>query len=307
MNLKNNTHTDISREGIIAKLPNWMQPYAVLARLDRPIGVWLLLIPCFWSMAMASATINRSFFYILGMHILFIFGAFLMRSAGCVINDLWDQKYDKQVERTKNRPLASDELKSKQALIFLFILLFLSFLIFLFLPMMAKILAILSLIPVALYPLAKRVTNFPQVVLGFTFNWGALMGWAAMSNDLAWPAFFLWIGGVFWTLIYDTVYGLQDMDDDQQLGLKSTAIYFGEKVKAYLIMASLLMAILWSIAGAIAQMSWIYYLGVIFVMGFNIYHLLILNEKDKEECLQFFKQSHKFGWIMLVFIWIGSL
>lgn len=307
MNLKNNIHTDISTEGVIQKLPLWMQSYAILARLDRPVGIWLLLIPCFWSMSMASSMQEQSIFYILWMHILFILGAFFMRSAGCVINDLWDQKYDKQVERTKNRPLASGEIKPKQALIFLLLLLFLSFLIFLFLPIKAKILAILSLIPVALYPLAKRFTYFPQLVLGFTFNWGALMGWAAITNDLALPAFFLWIGSVFWTLIYDTVYGLQDMDDDQKLGLKSTAIYFGEKVKAYLIMACFFMAFLWIIAGILAQMNLIYYLGVILLMGLNIYQLLMLNKDNKEECLKFFKQSHKFGWLMLVFIWIGSL
>ncbi|MFV0430993.1 MAG: 4-hydroxybenzoate octaprenyltransferase [Alphaproteobacteria bacterium] len=298
-------HTDINRHGIIGKLPQWAKPYGLLSRLDRPIGTWLLLLPCLWSIAMARPITTRGWGYTIMIYILFIIGAFLMRAAGCVINDMWDKKFDAAVERTKHRPLASGELNMRQAFIFLFILLFLSFLIFLILSPVAKILALLSLIPVSLYPLAKRFTNWPQLVLGFTFNWGALLGWAAIRNDLAWPAFWLWIGGVFWTLIYDTIYAHQDKEDDAKLGLKSTALTLGDKTQAAALFISLCMGISFMIAGILAHMNIFYYMALLVMVGFHGLQLIRLDINDASQCLRSFKQSRYAGWILLLGILLG--
>lgn len=298
-------HTDINRSGFIGKLPYFLQPYALLARIDRPIGTWLLLLPCFWSIAMARSVETKGLTYTILMYVLFTLGAFLMRGAGCVINDMWDRRFDAAVERTQHRPLASGELNMRQAFIFLFILLFCSFLIFLFLPPVAKIVAIISLIPVTLYPLAKRYTNWPQIILGITFNWGALLGWAAIKNDLAWPAFWLWIGGIFWTLIYDTIYAHQDKKDDAKLGLKSTALTLGDKTQAAALYITAFMGISFTIAGIIAHMGIFYYVALLLMVGFHAWQLLKLDINNAAQCLRAFRQSRYAGWILLIGIWLG--
>lgn len=310
MAIKKTEHTDIITTGWIGRLPKFLQPYALIARLDRPIGTWLLLLPCFWAMGMSisfmGVTLKGAFLRdMIFLHLLFIFGAVFMRSAGCVINDLWDKNFDSQVERTKHRPLAAGTLSVPQAFIFLGFLLFLSFLIFLYLPPMAKILAVLSLIPVSLYPLAKRYTNWPQLVLGFTFNWGALLGWAAVMNGLAWPAFWLWIGGIAWTMIYDTIYAHQDKLDDAKLGLKSTALTLGDKTQAAALFMTLWMGVFFTIAGFLAHMGWAYYIALLAMVGFHAYQLLMLDIDNPKACLIAFKQSRYAGWVLLLGIWLG--
>ncbi len=300
-------HTDIIRSKVIAHLPIFIQPYAVLARIDRFIGVWLLLLPCFWSMALSKPFRYINFKEIVVLHLMFFFGALLMRSAGCVINDLWDRDYDRRVERTKLRPLASKELKPYQAMIFLLILLLLSFFIFLSLSTAAQILAVASLLPVSLYPLAKRFTRFPQIVLGITFNWGALMGWAAITNQLAWPAVWLWLGGIAWTLIYDTIYAHQDKNDDMAIGLKSTAITFGANTKAILAVASLLMGAAFIIAANLSHHGMILYITIIFMVIFHMIQLIRLDTNNPVQCLNTFKQTRYAGWLLLVGIWLSNL
>lgn len=201
-------------------------PYLRLIRLHQPIGIILLMWPCWWSIALAAQGAPPT-----SLLILFAFGALLMRSSGCIINDLTDRELDKQVARTRLRPLASGELHVKQALLLLAILLLLALCIALHLGTQVMLWAALSLIPVVIYPWMKRISWWPQLVLGLTFNWGALMGWVAVRGEVEWPAIMLYIAGLFWTLGYDTIYGHQDKEDDARIGIKSTALRLGEHTK----------------------------------------------------------------------------
>jgi 4-hydroxybenzoate polyprenyltransferase len=195
--------------------------YVRLARLDKPTGIWLLLIPCWLGLGLAHT--EKYWLYAV-----FAVGAIVMRTAGCIINDIFDRKLDAQVERTKNRPLASGGISVSSALIFLAILLFLGLGILLTLPSISIYICLLIMPIVVLYPLAKRFTDYPQVILGVAFNIGVLVAYAAATGTLSFAAFILYIGCVFWTLGYDTIYALQDRDDDLQAGIKSTAIKFGQ-------------------------------------------------------------------------------
>ncbi len=300
-------HTDIIRSGIIAALPKSMQPYALLARLDRSIGTWLLLIPCFWSIALTKPLLHISWGDLIILHGVFVLGALFMRSAGCVINDLWDRDFDSRVERTKERPLASGAIKPYQAILFLLLLLFLSFLVFLYLTPMAKILAIISLVPVAIYPLAKRFTSLPQLILGLTFNWGALMGWAAVTNQLSWAAVWLWFGGIAWTIVYDTIYAHQDKKDDMAIGLKSAAITFGDTTKPILALLSLLMGICFFVAALLSNHGWILWLTILLMVIFHWWQLMKLDINDPAACLHTFKQARYAGWLLLAGIWLSNM
>lgn len=198
-----------------------VKPYLQLMRLHQPVGVWLLFWPCIWGLTLASQGIPPLYFTAL-----FFLGSVLMRSAGCIINDLWDRDFDAQVARTRLRPLASGAITPRQALILLLILLVSSLWILLQLPSAVFWLACLSLPLVVLYPAMKRITWWPQVFLGLTFNFGALMGWAALRESIDLPAIFLYLAGACWTLGYDTIYAHQDKSDDMKIGVKSTALLF---------------------------------------------------------------------------------
>ena len=211
-------------------LPSSLQPYARLARVDKPIGTWLLLWPCFWSTAMATPHASLPDPYLLG---LFTAGAFIMRGAGCTINDMWDQDFDKRVNRTASRPLAKGDVSQTQAWGFLALQLSAGLGILVSLPHTYYCFAwgAASLPLVAVYPLMKRYTDWPQLVLGLTFNWGAWMGWAATYGSMDYSVIApLYFSGVTWTLVYDTIYANQDKHDDKALGLKSTALTFGSDV-----------------------------------------------------------------------------
>jgi 4-hydroxybenzoate polyprenyltransferase len=222
--------TDIRAAGWVRHLPAQLIPYAILARFDRPIGAWLLFLPGLWSICLAAPTLKSGIW----LTILFFIGAITMRGAGCVVNDFWDRKLDAKIARTAGRPLASGALKPINALVFLAILLTISLIILLQLNNAAKLLGVLSLIPVALYPLAKRVTWWPQIVLGLTFGWGAPEGFAAATGHLALPALTLYLAAIFWILGYDTIYAHQDREDDALIGVKSTARLFGENTRPLL-------------------------------------------------------------------------
>lgn len=200
-----------------------MQHLLNLMRWDKPIGTWLLFWPCSWSIFLAAAQTNLSIMPTLNILALFFLGALIMRSAGCIINDLWDRKIDAKVERTKSRPLASGSLSIKQALTLLFFLLVSALIIVTQLKLEVFWLALISLPLVATYPLMKRITWWPQAFLGLTFNFGALMGWVAITGTISLPAIFLYISGILWTLGYDTIYAFQDIEDDIKSGIKSTA------------------------------------------------------------------------------------
>jgi 4-hydroxybenzoate polyprenyltransferase len=224
-----------------AKAQNWIErfapaallPYAQLARLDRPIGWWLLLLPCWWSLALAQIAIGGgmpNFWYAL----LFLIGAIVMRGAGCTLNDLADADFDGKVERTKQRPIPSGRVSKSQALVFLALQLFFGLIVVLQFNWFTIKLAAASLIIVAIYPFMKRFTHWPQFVLGLAFNWGALVGWSSVTGSLAWPPVLLYAAGIFWTLAYDTIYAHQDKDDDILIGVKSTALLFGAKTLPWL-------------------------------------------------------------------------
>lgn len=219
-----NMFTDIKKSWI-EKLPSPARPYAYLMRLDRPIGSWLLFWPGIWAILLAAQFPEMSL-TALQTIILFAIGAPIMRAAGCIVNDLWDRKLDQKVERTATRPLASGKISPRAAIINLGVLLTLGFAILLQLPLTSVLLGIAVLPFIAIYPLMKRLTYWPQAFLGITFNFGVLIGWAAMDITLPPEALILYLGGVFWTLAYDTIYGFQDIEDDLKIGVKSTSILF---------------------------------------------------------------------------------
>jgi len=214
-------------------MPKSWHPYLMLARLDRPIGTWLLLLPCWWSLTLAHGGLFRMTTRDWTYALLFALGALIMRGAGCIINDLWDRKLDAAVARTQNRPLASGAITVTQALLFLASLLLAGLIILLQFNLPTILLAATSLALVVTYPLMKRVTWWPQLFLGFTFNWGALVGWSAVTGEIALPALLLYAGGIFWTLSYDTIYAHQDKEDDALVGIKSTARLFAENSKKW--------------------------------------------------------------------------
>ncbi len=232
MSQQNTSFTDIQNKAWFHAFPKAWHPYLYLMRLDRPIGTWLLLWPCWFSYALTFTDQNITFKTLLPF-LYFALGAFIMRSCGCVINDLWDRKLDKKVERTAKRPLACGDISIKQALITVFVLLMIGLSILLQFNHFTIILGGLGIIPVILYPLAKRVTYWPQFVLGLTFNWGALLGWSTYYEHISVTAIMLYIGCLFWTIGYDTIYAYQDKKDDVKVGIKSTALLFQEKGKLY--------------------------------------------------------------------------
>ncbi|AIL12817.1 hypothetical protein IM40_03655 [Candidatus Paracaedimonas acanthamoebae] len=282
-------------------LPSWMKPYTRLARWDRPIGILLLLYPGLWGLALASTSLIP-----LKEVLLFVIGTILMRGAGCTYNDLVDHKFDARVSRTATRPLPSGEITHPQAIIFLIIHLFLAaFILFSFSTSAIQI-GFVVLILVALYPWMKRITYWPQAFLGLTFNWGVLLGWAALNGQISIIPFLFYSAGFFWTLCYDTIYAHQDREDDLLLGLKSTAITLGDKTRPVLSLFFLLM-ILFLIAGGIkADLKWSYHLVVALVILHALWQLKKLNINDSSSCLQLFKANHWIGLIIFIGIILGK-
>ena len=217
---------DSERRGLIGALPSGLRPFASLMRVDRPIGTWLLFWPCAWGMALAGAGLDWKLFA------LFALGAFAMRSAGCVYNDIVDRDLDRRVERTRLRPLASGRVSLRAAWLLLGALSLIGLAVLLRLRPVAQGVAIVSLALVAAYPFMKRITWWPQAWLGLVFSWGALVGWAAAEGSLKWPALLLWLGTVAWVVGYDTIYAIQDIEDDSLVGVKSSARRLGGRVRS---------------------------------------------------------------------------
>jgi 4-hydroxybenzoate polyprenyltransferase len=216
---------DSERTGLIGALPRAIRPYASLMRLDRPIGTWLLYWPCAWSVALAGV---RGEIALLAWQLL---GAFVMRSAGCAYNDIVDRDLDRRVERTRLRPLASGRVSLKSAWALVVGLSLAGLVVLLQLNPAAQIVALLSLAPVAAYPFMKRITWWPQAWLGLVFSWGALVGWPAVTGSFGLPALILWIGSIFWVIGYDTLYAIQDIEDDALVGVKSSARALGDRAR----------------------------------------------------------------------------
>ena len=219
------TVPDSERRGLIGALPPALRPFASLMRIDRPIGTWLLFWPCAWSVALAGGDKWR-------LYALLAIGAFAMRSAGCVYNDIVDRDLDGQVERTRLRPLASGRVSLRAAWALTVGLSLIGLLVLLTLPHVAQLIAIASLALVAAYPFMKRITWWPQAWLGLVFSWGALVGWPAATGSFAWPPLLLWLGSIFWVIGYDTLYAIQDIEDDALVGVRSSARRMGTNVRA---------------------------------------------------------------------------
>lgn len=237
---------DAVRDNWVDRLaPPAARPYLRLSRADRPIGTWLLLLPCWWGLLLAILHDGRAAWFDLWIFAACGIGAFLMRGAGCTWNDITDRHIDGKVARTASRPIPSGQVSARQALVWLMVQALLAFLILLTFNGPAILLGVVSLVPVCIYPFAKRFTWWPQVFLGLAFNWGALLVWTAHTGRLEWPAVILYLAGIGWTLFYDTIYACQDAEDDALIGVKSTALLFGGAtatwLRRFLILAVLLM------------------------------------------------------------------
>jgi len=277
-----------------------------LIRLKKPIGFMLLFWPCAWGLTIAynfQNSLNLYFFYI----ILFFLGSVLMRSAGCIVNDIFDRDFDKKVLRTKGRPIASGRITVKVAILYSCILCLLAFLVLLNFNYFTIILALGSMPLAFTYPLMKRLTYWPQLFLGVTFNYGLILGWTAVYGRIDFVPLIFYVGAIFWTLGYDTVYGYQDIKDDEIIGLKSTSIKFKNKAKQFLITCYLVLILILIIIGYMMSFSKYYYFFLIipFIHLF-VYQLKIFDHNSPENCLKAFKSNNLFGLIVLLNILIGK-
>jgi len=279
--------------------PESWRPYLRLARADRPIGVWLLLWPCWWSLALAGMASSTDYPNLLYMA-LFAIGAIVMRGAGCAWNDIIDRDYDSRVARTRSRPIPSGQITVRQAQIFMCVLALIGLAILLQFNAFTVLLGFASLLPVAIYPFMKRLTDWPQAVLGLAFSWGALMGWAAVLGELSLPPLLLYGGAVAWTVGYDTIYAHQDKEDDALLGLKSTALKFGSRTKPWLTLFYVLAFTGIVSAGLAAGGGQTF----CFIMAAGAAHLvwqtLTLDVSDEQNCLTRFRANRDFGAVVFI-------
>ncbi|MEQ8652552.1 MAG: 4-hydroxybenzoate octaprenyltransferase [Kiloniellales bacterium] len=298
------TASDIKHDHWLYRLsPPAAWPYLSLMRADRPIGFWLLFLPCLWALLMApiSAGALPNWWFLL----LFAIGAIAMRGAGCTYNDIVDRNFDALVDRTATRPIPSGQVSVKQALVFLALQLLIALFVLLSLPWLAIVMGVASLALVFTYPFMKRVTYWPQAFLGLTFNWGALLGWAAAVEGLAWPALALYLGGFFWTIGYDTIYAHQDREDDALIGVKSTALKFGRKTRQWVAVFYVLALVGWALAGWLAGFGWPYALGLLVAALQLGWQLVTLDIDDGAGCLLRFK-SNKWAGLALAAGILGS-
>ncbi len=294
--------------------PKWSRPYLRLSRADRPAGTWLLLIPCWWGLGLAVAADPaggdlNDIWIAIGCAI----GAFLMRGAGCTWNDISDREFDAQVTRTKSRPLPSGQVTVKQAAVWLVLQMLIAFGILLTFNTFTIALGIAALIPVVIYPFAKRFTWWPQVFLGVAFNWGALLAWAAHTGDLSWPPVLLYLSGIAWTLFYDTIYAHQDKDDDALIGVKSTARLFGRATARYLFVFLVLSVNLMALAAIMALSSGPVtplVLGIMAAWAFGMHMFWQMRHLDidnPEVCLKLFRSNRDTGLIAAAIIGIAAI
>ncbi len=277
----------------IERRPDQWRDYATLARWDRPIGTWLLLLPCWWSTALAAhGEVRWELFVLFGI------GALSMRGAGCVINDLWDRDIDAKVARTSDRPLASGAIGVPAALLYLGLLLLIGLAVLVQLNWPAIVTGFAIVAVIVLYPLAKRVTFWPQFVLGIAFNWGALVGWAAVRGTIEVPALLLYAAGILWTLGYDTIYALQDIRDDAIAGVRSTARLFGEHVRAAVGLMYALSVALSALAVHLAGVSALAYAGVAAFAAHCAWQVATIDPQDRDRALALFRANRNAGLLL---------
>jgi 4-hydroxybenzoate polyprenyltransferase len=284
-------HTDIVATGWVARLPRPWLPYLLLARADRPIGTWLLFLPGLWGILLARAPATETIRLVL----LFAVGSLAMRAAGCVVNDLWDRDIDRKVARTAGRPLASGALRARHALVFLAVLLAVGLLVLLQLNRLSQALGVASLLLVGLYPLAKRVTWWPQLMMGFTFGYGAPVGYAAATGhlDAAWVA--VYAAAILWDLGFDTIYAHQDREDDALVGVRSTARLFGEHTRPFLAACYAACIAVLALAGWLAGLGPWFYPALLLPAALLFRQVTALDIDDPAGCLRLFRANREAG------------
>jgi len=277
--------------------PAWSRPYLRLCRLDRPIGSWLLLLPCWWSVALATVAAHARAPNVWHLALFFV-GAFAMRGAGCTWNDIVDRDLDGAVERTASRPIPSGQVSVGQAALFLVLQALVGFAVLLSFNGFTIGLGIASLAIVAVYPFMKRITYWPQIVLGLAFSWGALMGWAGAFGRLDMPALLLYAGSISWVIGYDTIYAHQDREDDALIGIKSTALLFGARTKPMLAVFYAVAVILLGAAGYAAGAGLVFALGLAAFAAHLAWQIVRLDIGDPDNCLAVFKSDRDAGLIL---------
>jgi len=277
-----------------------------LTRLKKPIGYMLLYWPCLWGLTLVYDFNNDIYTYTKYL-VFFLLGSILMRSAGCIVNDIVDKKFDKKVERTKNRPIASGQVSTNLALVYTLVLCFFAFLVLINFNLLTIILAFASMPLAFTYPLMKRFTYWPQLFLGITFNYGLILAWASINNDISITPILFYFGAIFWTLGYDTIYGYQDIKDDEIIGVKSTSIKFKNNPKSFLILCYSIFFVLLILVGVLMQFSNIFYLTLtITFLHLFFYQIKFLNTKIPENCMKIFKSNNVLGLIVFLNIIAGK-
>ena len=278
-----------------------------LTRLKKPIGYMLLFWPCVWGLTLVydfNSEINTYFNYL----IFFLLGSILMRSAGCIVNDIIDKKFDQKVERTKNRPIASEKISIKLALLYTLVLCFCAFLILINFNLLTIVFALASMPFAFSYPLMKRFTYWPQLFLGITFNYGLVLAWISINNSISLIPILFYIGAIFWTLGYDTIYGYQDIKDDEIIGIKSTSIKFKNNPKTFLTLCYSFLLISFILIGFLMNFSNIFYLFILIPFcHLFFYQINFLNINKPENCLKMFKSNNILGLIICMNILVGKL
>jgi 4-hydroxybenzoate polyprenyltransferase len=286
---------------------NQINLFIDLIRLKKPIGFMLLFWPCAWGLTVAydfSAEKNTYFFYLF----LFLTGAVLMRSAGCIINDIADREYDKKVSRTKNRPIANGKLSVKRGFFYSSVLCLIALVVLLQFNNFTILLALGSMPLAFTYPLMKRYTYWPQLFLGITFNYGLILGWTSITNEINLIPILFYFGAIFWTLGFDTIYGYQDINDDEIIGLKSTSIKFKDNSKLFIILCYLIFSIILILLGWLSKYN-IFYFMLQIIISFQLFYYQVykLNIKNSELCLSIFKSNNILGLLIFINLIIGKL
>ena len=286
---------------------NQLNLFAELTRLKKPIGYMLLFWPCSWGLTVAydfSSDLNIYFFYLL----LFFLGAVLMRSAGCIVNDILDRKFDKKVFRTKNRPITSGKISVKLGMFYSGLLCFVAFLILINFNSFTIVIALASMPLAFSYPLMKRYTYWPQLFLGITFNYGLILGWTSINNEINLTPIIFYFGAIFWTLGYDTIYGFQDIKDDEIIGLKSTSIKFKSNPIIFLYLCYTIFISSLILIGFLEKFSKLYFISLIMiVLQMYYFQLKKFRKNSPSECLEIFKSNNFLGTLVFLILLVGKL
>ena len=284
-----------------------LQNYIELTRIKKPIGIMLLFWPCIWGLTIAYNFEDNIYIYIF-YTVLFFLGSTLMRSAGCIINDIVDKNFDKKVRRTKSRPIASGKITVIEAFIFAVLLCILAFLVLIQFNLLTIILAIGSMPLAFTYPYMKRFTYWPQLYLGITFNYGIILGWSSINENVSIIPIIFYLGAIFWTLGYDTIYGYQDIKDDEIIGVKSTSIKFKTNPKKFVTICYLITLTLICMTGLMMNFKYVFFIFMIIpILHMFFYQIKNLNINNDLNCLRIFKSNNMFGFIIYINIIIGKL